>query len=190
MENKKLEIINSKDFGGHARCIPGLVHYCESMVPKSFSDVYGIGLTQDAFLLSHDAPRAVSDGVLIHMHKKLKKVSRDTLCSLYEAASFLFRRRKTFISSSRFHIDFNDCSSSPSSVSVVLNDNSLSYDDMIRNYMTKLVKNMVNNAIPLIVDGEPIHVEVDSSEDSIDTGILAINNLQSTFHKLHLPNKL
>ena len=133
---------------------------------------YGIGLAQHASLLSEEKPCSYKK-VFSHMTKGLRRTSRDSMWSVYEALSSLIILRKPSVSgSSQFHIDLSEYSDEV---------NSLLYGNTIKKNMRKIVINIIDNAIPMIIEGKSIQVEVDSSEESIFTEALAISNIQSSF---------
>ena len=117
--------------------------------------------------------------------RKLRRVSNDTLCYLHEATSFFARRKKKFQSQTQFYVDLSEypspcssCLSNPSPLSDSFLLTCPYRPDPIRDHhdMLILVNNMIDNAIPLMIDGKPIFVDPSFSEESSVSSILSINN--------------
>ena len=118
--------------------------------------------------------------------KKLRKISRETLCYVHEATSFFARRKNKSQSLSQFYVDLSEYPSSSSSIlsnlSPLSNSLLLScpyHSDPVRdlNDMLILVNNMIDNAIPLVIDGKPIFVDPSFSEESSLSSMISMHNL-------------
>ncbi|CAG9805555.1 unnamed protein product [Chironomus riparius] len=92
-----------------------------------------------------------------YIMKKLRRISYDTLCCLQEATSFFTRRKNKAQSWSNFYVGLDEYST----------ERDLSESEIFQHIMNDLVKivdSCIDNAIPLIVDGKPIHVEPNMSK--------------------------
>jgi len=185
----------------------------------SEQNVQEIGSLHQNFLLTKCQNFTLIDAKIPKWYiiKKLRKISRDFLCYIHEAASFFSRRKKASYSYSIFHVDLSEypssssmssssanypsncltdsdsSSSSDENVESIFSDqycnyvNIIDFDDSlikkhIKDDMVRLIHNLIDKAIPVIIDGKLIEVDHDyysSSEESTNTPIIAINDFQT-----------